>query len=434
VIDLDEFMDTDHNKNTFAFVLGRESELALLEVKAVLGRFGFGFCISSVSDNIAIIKFEEAGSLQMTADSLISSLGGTTKIFELYKKASPDLKKEIIDMVIAEKSENGSKIDFGISNFSKRTLNINKLGIEVKTALKPQIKSRFVAIKEGQELSTIVSQTNKLDGKGVEVGVFDEYLGRLIAISNPFEWSKRDYGKPAGDKYSGMLPPKLARMMVNLSIGESNDKSIVVDPFCGSGNIPIEALMLGHDIIASDISEKAVMDTKLNIEWVIARNEMTKQSIKKIAAPSGLAMTGKTFSIFQADATKHDFLAPLSTLDLELSTRDVIIVAEPYLGEPKKFKPSKNAVLGEFKKLEGIYLGFLKNLASLLRASSCQLSAVCLVFPLVESSDGGQISLFAASVDEIEKMGYTLLRPPLVYGRDYQVVKREILFLQAPKS
>jgi hypothetical protein len=75
----------------------------------------------------------------------------------------------------------------------------------------------------------------------------------------------------------------------------------------------------------------------------------------------------------------------------------------------------------------------LNNLAKLLETKNYQLDTICLIFPRVESSDGGQVSLWSESVDEIKNLGYTLLRPPLVYGRDYQVVKREIIFLAAPE-
>ena len=55
---------------------------------------------------------------------------------------------------------------------------------------------------------------------------------------------------------------------------------------------------------------------------------------------------------------------------------------------------------------------------------------LCLVFPLIETLDKGRFSLCNESVDEIKKLGYTQIHSSFVYGRDYQVVKREIVLLQ----
>ena len=514
-------MEISQKENIFAFVLGRETELSLLELKAVFLRFDFDFCVSknhpeeaedsssasrtdapsytilSVTDNIAIIKFEKADSFQQIAGSFIKQLGGTVKIFKLVGLSNTGLAKGISDLILTAKSEVATKVDFGISDYSKGKFDINHLGLEVKKILKPSLKSRFIFVKEGRELTTIVSESNKLDDKGIEVGIFsivslfhgttventgvsnnrtivqsnnELYLGQLVALSDPFAWSKRDYGKPGGDKYSGMLPPKLARIMINLALNEAskniksqianrkqiinskkeNSKNVcdlefsacdfrpvVVDPFCGSGNIVIEAMILGCDVVASDISEKAVHNTESNLSWIKPQilnsksqtNSNFSNQKNQNGSPTMKQLNNETI-VSQSDATKDDFLFPLQAKSYKLAA----IVAEPYLGEPKKFKPSKSAIIGEFNKLKEEYLGFFGNLANLLEAKSYKLSAICLVFPLVESSDHGQVSLFRESVDEIKNLGYTVSRPPLVYGRDYQVVKREIVLLAAPAT
>ena len=78
----------------------------------------------------------------------------------------------------------------------------------------------------------------------------------------PFEqFSARDFGRPGRDDLSGMLPPKLAIIMINLAQTPLN--SILLDPFCGSGTILSEAVLLGYtNLIGTDISEKAIADSK----------------------------------------------------------------------------------------------------------------------------------------------------------------------------
>ena len=61
------------------------------------------------------------------------------------------------------------------------------------------------------------------------------------------------------------LHPKYARYLVNTSGTVEGDT--VLDPFCGTGGILIEASMLGRKIIGNDSSLNMVMGTKLNFKY-----------------------------------------------------------------------------------------------------------------------------------------------------------------------
>ena len=69
---------------------------------------------------------------------------------------------------------------------------------------------------------------------------------------------KRPYFHP------GSMSPKLALCMVNLARVHEND--VVLDPFCGTGGILIEAGCLNTKLIASDLERHMVEGTKLNLE------------------------------------------------------------------------------------------------------------------------------------------------------------------------
>lgn len=409
------------SQNTFAFVLGRERELALEELKAVFHRFDFCFDVTSVSGNVVFANVDKS---EEDVAKLIEVLAGVVKIFQLIP--GPNSTKTDLAKAIAECRPNKSgKTDFGISSYTRKLSQwgVNSLGLEVKKELKKAgINSRFVALRDSNELSSIVVLKNKLIDGGIEIGLFESGVGALIALNNPEEWGERDYGKPAGDRYSGMVPPKLARMLVNIATEENSlalknenieIKSVVIDPFCGSGNILIEALLLGYDVAGSDVSSKAVLDTKQNLEWLAGRFPDLASSI---------------IDIEQIDATTNELLNWLSSKAESLKLKSFIIT-EPYLGQPKKFKPSLNSARGEYRKIKDIYIKFLQNIKKLSDANVLALSNLCLVFPLVETSDTNRFDLFEESVDEIKKLGYIDIRPPLIYGRDYQVVKRKIVFL-----
>ncbi|MDR3222670.1 MAG: TIGR01177 family methyltransferase [Methanobrevibacter sp.] len=64
--------------------------------------------------------------------------------------------------------------------------------------------------------------------------------------------------------YPGSMNPKLARGMVNLSKVKEGD--LVLDPFCGTGGILIEAGLIGAKLIGSDINWKMKNGTGINLE------------------------------------------------------------------------------------------------------------------------------------------------------------------------
>lgn len=518
--------------NYFAFVLGREQKIALYELESVLRRFGVCFSILSLLENIAIIKMNAGFSDQISVVSLMQLLGGTVKIYEISNIQYPIsneisnnqyqiVQSQIVDKLLENKS-NGT-LNFGVSDYSG-TFNereLKKLGIEIKKEARKTRPVRFVE-GSGVELSSATSYHKIYKTGGEEFGIFDANLkfkiqnlklnlnsklkienfliGRLIATTNPDEWSDRDYGKPAGDKFSGMMPPKLARMMVNIVLGENRKSKVrsqncnsklkigyfgiehslkiencpegpelvegqiddlndlvVFDPFCGSGNILMEALLLGCEVIGSDISEKAVEDTRANLHWLISNNQFPTtneisnskfQSVchSELVEESHHHVSGSknevgrsnnstiqqynNDSVFKADATKEELAEKLNMIlpnKLTPNAYKLVIVTEPYLGKPKKVKVNRLQVLEETNKLKNIYLNFFKNITNL-KPGTYNLKTICFVFPLIETVDSGTISLYDECVDELRQMGYNTTRT-LRYGRDYQVVKRDIVLL-----
>ena len=65
--------------------------------------------------------------------------------------------------------------------------------------------------------------------------------------------------------YPGSMSPKLARGMSNLS--RIKKDSIVLDPFCGTGGILIEAGIIGAKVLGMDIDEKMVEGTIKNLKY-----------------------------------------------------------------------------------------------------------------------------------------------------------------------
>ncbi|GIQ99269.1 MAG: hypothetical protein CM15mP6_2860 [Methanobacteriota archaeon] len=88
-----------------------------------------------------------------------------------------------------------------------------------------------------QDTGTIHSRTTS--SFGVEDGKFTGTYNGISPTDRPFF-------KPV------TLDPRLARLMVSLSFS-GGPPSMIVDPFCGTGGIAIEASLLGLEVLASDL-------------------------------------------------------------------------------------------------------------------------------------------------------------------------------------
>jgi tRNA G10 N-methylase Trm11 len=472
-----------HNSCYYVFVLGREQKIALAELKSVLRRFCFDFgeinpdrsvgadfeeLNLSLVGNCTIINIKNRDDNEVAG--LIENLGGTLKIYKIVAPGDNKLSNQIASLIVDK--FRGSKINFGISNYAGERLG-QGLGASIKENLKyRKVNSRYVKPREGEILSSAESWHNIVKKGGVEIGIFThtdfthrmdterenqesriknhekltansynlKALGVLLAVSNPDEWAKKDFGKPRSDAKSGMMPPKLARMLINIAIEQyqkSNIKNqnencelkienfndiVVVDPFCGSGNILIEALDMGFFVAGGDISERAVENTKVNLSWLKAESRIKNQE-SRIHNSSIIIHD----SIEVLDATKADFSKLIEALEAPEAC-EAVIVTEPYLGVPRKEKMSEEEAKREIEKLKPLYLGFLENIYR--QKDIINLKSICIVFPLFELSNGKNISLLEESIDEIRKIGYIVPCSPLIYGREYQIIKRQIIILQ----
>lgn len=97
---------------------------------------------------------------------------------------------------------------------------------------------------------------------------------------------------------SGTLAPEIARLLVNLS----RAKKMVFDPFVGTGSILIEARWLGLDCIGSDIDERMIEKTRINLSYFhyeceVFRGDATSIPLIKTEAIVTDPPYGRSFSI-----------------------------------------------------------------------------------------------------------------------------------------
>ena len=389
----------------YAFILGTHPAWSVAEIAAVLGESGLFW------ENERILIKKDS---QLVAESLIKRLGGTLKIGQIeafvpVNTPFSQLARQCARILVDKGARGEGKLVFGLSDQGiGGRFSAEKLGLNIKKELKSlNISARLVTSKE-QELSSVVVGQNKLLSKGAELIFFrhnqDLFIVRTLAIQPYKDLSRRDYGRPARDDHSGMLPPKLAQMLINCANPRSF-QDVLLDPFCGSGTIITEAMLMGYqNLIGIDLSEKAVQDSRTNAEWI---RELY-----------GLAIKPK-FHIKNATRLAQ-FLKP-NSVD--------IIVSEPYLG-PQRGLMEITSVKAE---LEFLYGQALANFYQILKPGG----RIAMVWPVFFGREFikpvlNKWRLIQALPKKFQQLPWVKLsyRDTLIYHREGQRVWRELIILE----
>ncbi len=388
-------------------ILGRQPALGMAELERLYGSSH----TSWFSDECALV----------TAPSFdFDRLGGSLKAGRVVAELSgnwAEVSKKIVSEYALAWAHSPHKITLGISayGFKAAPRDVQKTGILLKQKLKKTGTSLRLIPNDFTALNTAASHHNKLglSSSKVELLVVRSGSGKVIiaesvGAQNITAIAARDQARPHTDAFVGMLPPKLARMMLNMATADDRSgryRAVVFDPFCGTGVVLQEALLDGHAVIGTDLSEKMVDYTTKNLAWLKTKFRLTNPAI----------------TVALGDATKF-------TWSLK-NTQNVCVVSETYLGQPFS-APPKPAKLAEVRgNCNHIISSFLRNIHPQLPAST----PLCLAVPAWRGTDGTFTRL--PLTRELSTLGFeqvTLknVRPQeLLYYRETQVVARELLLL-----
>lgn len=350
----------------------------------------------------AILQLTVAGELCLVKadpepdESWFRSLGGALK-FGVIEARLPQEDSEAMlreAVVVTE----GSK-DVGIS-----VLNAELLSLEFARELKRTSSTirRYVLPTDGSLLSAAQSIALKRQG-GTELLLFREgaelCIARMTAAQGIDDFTHRDRDVPIADPLRGMLPTKLARMLVNIGIGLSSaSQPILLDPFVGTGRVLMEGMLLGAQVYGADVDRQAVEATRVNLEW-------TRREYKLSTFYDG----------------EQILVSPIEKLASVLSPASIdVIVTEPFLGPPQRTRPTDAESDHLVKELAPLYESLLRAGSSVLKSSGILVAA----FPVISSRPLG-----AEFVDRWARFGYHVLDSVRV-SRPDQFIGREIYILQ----
>lgn len=377
-------------------ILGRQPELGAAELERLYGD------VSWFSEDSVTVSTESIS---------INRLGGSQKIGRVVKELQqtdwPSVSKFLVSHFNESFAESDHKITLGISAYGFRInpRDIQKTGLVIKSKLKAHGVSLRLIPNQDAALSSATSHHNKLglSPNKIELLVVKGQKSIIIAESigsqNITAYAARDQGRPKRDAFVGMLPPKLAQIMINLT-GAHPSGSNILDPFCGTGVLLQEALLLGYNAYGTDLAEKMINYSNQNLAWISDKYRLTE-----------------TYHLATGDAMSYRWQSPITA-----------VAAETYLGQPFSAPPSP-AKLREVQKNCNYIIGsFLRNLSSQIPSGT----PICIGVPAWRDTAGYFSHL--PLVNSVESFGFTRIRlsttdRPLLYHRENQVVARELLVM-----
>ena len=378
----------------YLLVLGREPKLSLAELESLFS-----------AQNVKVLNLKDgtAPLAQVTCDKLdLDRLGGTIKAGQILEENLSDYLAKLP----------AGKITLGVSDYSPKAnkKSVWSLALKYKNLLKRHGRNvRLVPNNDGATLSSAASHHNQLGEKlnHIEILKFGNTLAISIGTQNITAYAKRDRERPARDAFVGMLPPKLAQILINIAASDRKD-GVVLDPFCGTGVVLQEATLMGFSAYGTDLSDKMIDYSKKNLDWLVGRTpELQEKDAPKLYLEQG-------------DATDHEW--KLHEVDC--------IASEIYLGHPLSAAPSGIKLKEYQQSTKELLTKFLKNLAPQIKSGT----RLCLATPAWLRPDGSYQGVNI--LDELDKLGYNTLQykhaasRDLLYYRDGQIVARQLLILR----
>lgn len=405
-------------------ILGRQPALGLAELESLYGSSkvtpcGYGAAIVDVDP--CLLAFDR--------------LGGSTKFCRILTTLDTTDWKKIEKFLIqtspghSERMPEG-KMTLGLSlyGFRETVQRIQATGLSLKKVIRKTGRPVRLVPNKDRELNTAQVLHNKLvSPNGWELVFIKDgnrtIIAQTVKIQDIDSYTLRDRERPKRDAKVGMLPPKLAQIIINLAapplsedtlqdiceipasqeIPRPNLKSTVLDPFCGTGVLLQEAALMGYGVYGTDLEQRMVDYSQINLDWLTEQFTFTDFSLR----------------LEPGDATAHKWAK--DSVDF--------VACETYLGRPFTSKPTPEVLAQTISECNAIIRKFLQNIARQLKTGA----PLCLAVPAWQIRHN-QFK-FLPLIDQIEDLGYNRISfehvrdDQLLYYREDQVVARHLLVL-----
>jgi len=382
----------------FLLLFGTTPALSQLELRLLAPELEWQVIkTGELKERLAFLEADDSFDPQ----KIIAQTAGLVKIFRLEKTLAKDSDLEALKTAVAKTvSAQAERPYFGVYQKGRGQKAISNGKIKAMLKAKGISSRYFTASLDASALSLHHQDAQEIFLYHDEEQI---YLSRLVAMQDIDDWTKRDRSKPYFDRKKGMLPPKVARMMLNIALGQwlkdnpnkQAQDARLYDPFCGTGTVLAEALAAGCQIYGSDLDEQAIWGSQENLNWFVQEYNLPAQDFKK--------------QIFLSDVGQLNPANFPEKIDL--------LVTEPFLGRQT---PKEKDLANIFKGLEKMYLGAFKNFSKILNPGA----KIVIIFPKVQAEQ--KTYSLKKLIDKLALKGYNPFVESLTYARSGARVQREI--------
>lgn len=404
-------------------ILGRQPELGLAELESLYGADKVrpaGAQAAIVDVDPCLLAFDRLGG-SVRFCKVLTTLEVTEwkKIEKFLLQVSPGHS--------ASMPEGKMTLGLSLYGFNESVKRIEATGLSLKKAIRKTGRPVRLVPTKTHELNTAQVLHNKLTGPNGWELVFvkdgnQTVVAQTVKIQDIESYTLRDRERPKRDTKVGMLPPKLAQILINLGAGllpEDKLESIceipaeqpipqplldrtVLDPFCGTGVVLQEALLMGYGSYGTDLDQRMVDYTNYNIRtWL--------KSWYDFQTP---------VFVEKGDATSHQWKEKFD-----------FVAAETYLGRPFTSQPSPEILAQTVAECNLIIKKFLQNIGSQVEPGT----RLCLAVPAWQSRPGEFKHL--PLIDSLSDLGYNRVifehvrDDQLLYHRAEQIVARQLIVI-----
>lgn len=305
----------------YLFVLGRNIDLSVEEVKSFFEKEKISFKMISKINNGILIETEKK-----LSKGIVDKLGGVISIGEVLTNGTMEkISRELDNKTLYYGNSNKLNyvvLDFNGKNFQDISLYLKNRFREEKLKATEKKPTGRIKLQSGKEISKVSS--NLINE---QYFVFGDNFGRIIEETNYEKIEKRDMGKPVR-RNELSISPRLAKILINLS--QVREGETLLDPFCGVGTILQEALLQNIKVIGIDKDKNAIKNVRLNLKWFNFHE--------------------RNYNLINEDSSK-------------VGTRKVQAVAtEPEFGELQKKMPSQEKARKIINSFEKLIITVIKNL------------------------------------------------------------------------
>jgi tRNA G10 N-methylase Trm11 len=404
-------------------ILGRQPALGLAELESLYGPAAIqpvGQQAVIVDVDPCLLAFDRLGGSLKFA-KLLTTLETTNwgKVEKFLLKVSP---------AHAQTMPEG-KMQLGLSlyGFNESPKRIEATGLNLKKAIRKTGRSVRLIPNKAAELNSAQVHHNRLTGPtGWELLFIRDgdktVIAQTVKVQGIEAYTRRDRQRPKRDAKVGMLPPKLAQIIINLAAGPLSETMLtnicdipadqviprpvlgqtLLDPFCGTGVVLQEAALMGYECYGSDLEQRMIDYSRINAAWLSRQYRLAPVCCR----------------LEIGDATSYRWAPPID-----------FVASETYLGRPFTERPSPEVLAQTVADCNLIIKKSLRNIHGQLQPGT----RLCLAVPAWQTRPGEFKHL--PLIDQISDMGYNrvsfehLRDADLLYYRADQIVARQLIVI-----